>query len=252
MAEQPGAPLLAEATNVGPVQGEQLRGSVEAGPTRLGNFQVCGKEEMPGGLRISGARYQVVSKVLAPGESYQGEPGTMMYMSDDVKMQARWAGWRIFTGEGLAKLKYTNTGSETGYLGLQPNMPMAVVLPFDVGPTASLNCKRGAFMAGDEAVKVLPKLLPAKSCVACCCGGMPPVIQHLTGSGTALLNAGGTVIMKHLQPDEVLMVDTHSVVAFTDGIGSAALCHHRARCDHTHIHALPQPALLMRIVASQI
>lgn len=126
---------------------------------------------------------------------------------------------RVFTGEPLAKLKYTNTGSQTGFLGLMPHMPMAMVIPYDIGPTASLNCKRGAFMAGDESVQVRPKLLPARSALACCCGGMPPIIQHLTGSGTALLNAGGTVMMKQLGPNEKLMVDSHSVVAFTDGIG---------------------------------
>lgn len=157
--------------------------------------------------------------MLGPGETYQGEPGTMFHMSDGMKQRARFAGWRVFTGEGLAKIQFTNHGAGPGYLGLTPNMPMALVVPFDVSSYGTLNCKRGAFMAGDESVKVMPKILPARSAAACCCGGMPPIIQELSGTGTALLNAGGTVMMKQLAPGEKLLVDTHSVVAFSNTVG---------------------------------
>ena len=195
-----------------------LRGATVTGPTTIGAMHVCGSTNMPDGLAVTGARYQVASKRLAPGESYQAEPGVMMYMSDGMRMQARFAGWRLFSGEGFAKLRFTNTVNEPGYLGLTPNMPMALVLPVDVG-SARLNCKRGAFMAGDESVRVYPKLLPARSFAACCCGGMPPVIQHLSGSGTALLAGGGTIMMKQLDHGEVILADTNSVVAFTEGVG---------------------------------
>lgn len=65
-------------------------------------------------------------------------------------------------------------------------MPMALVIPFDVGQMGSLNCKRGAFMAGDSTVKVFPKFLPASSPLACCCGGMPPLIQNVQGASPTL------------------------------------------------------------------
>lgn len=39
------------------------------------------------------------------------------------------------------------------------------------------------------------------------------------GSGVALLNAGGTVVSRTLGPGEKLLIDSHSLVAFTDGIG---------------------------------
>jgi uncharacterized protein (AIM24 family) len=142
----------------------------------------------------------------------------MMYMSDDVKMAARFAGWRALSGEGLAKVAYTNTGASDGFLGLSPNMPMAIVIPYDAA-SGNLNCKRGAFMAGPTTVKVYPKILPAKSAAACCCGGMPPIIQEISGSGTALLNAGGTLLQKELGEGEKLIVDSDSVVAFSRGVG---------------------------------
>ena len=177
--------------------GQLVEGAVTSGPCRIGNFSVVGDVTLPGSFTVCGNRWQVLNKKLEPGETYQGEPGVMMYMSPEVKMEARFGGFgRIFSGEGLAKNKFTNTGQQTGYLGLTPNMPMAIVIPFDVGQRGSLNCKRGAFMAGDETVKVFPKILPASSALACCCGGMPPIIQTVNGHGTALLAAGGTIISR--------------------------------------------------------
>ena len=66
---------------------------------------------------MQGDRYSVCQKILQPGASFGSEPGAMIYMSNDVKMRARFAGLRLFSGEGLAKNKYTNHGSEPGYIG---------------------------------------------------------------------------------------------------------------------------------------
>jgi len=48
---------------------------------------------------------------------------------------------------------------------------------------------------------------------------LPPIIQEVSGAGTALLNAGGTVVSRQLSPGEKLLVDSDSVVAFTQGVG---------------------------------
>jgi len=200
--------------------GECINGAIFSGPSQIGNMNVVGDIQCPGDFTITGKRYSVVNKVLKPNESYQGDTGTMMYMSEEVKMKTSFGGWRMFSGEGLAKNKFTNTSKDAvGYLGLTPNMPMAVIVPFRVGPEQpNLNCKRGAFMAGDDKVRVRPKLLPASSFCAFCCGGMEPVIQSISGEGIALLNAGGTVVSRQLEPGEKLIVDTNSVVAFNDTV----------------------------------
>ena len=96
-------------------------------------------------------------------------------------------------------------------------MPMAIIFPWDTSQ-GTLNCKRGAWLAGDAGVRVMPKILPAASAAACCCGGMPPLIQEVNGQGIALLNAGGTVVKRELSAGETLLVDSDAVVGFTDGI----------------------------------
>jgi len=46
-------------------------------------------------------------------------------------------------------------------------------------------------------------------------GGEGFIMQKLEGDGFAFVHSGGHVIEKHLQPGEVLKVDTGCIVAFT-------------------------------------
>lgn len=145
----------------------------------------------------------------------------MVYMSNEVEMGAKWGGFRaVMGGEALAKVTYTNTASEEGYVGVSPNLPMGVVVPIDLTDVGGgFNIKRGAWMASEPGVSASYKSLPAKSCTACCCGGMPPLIQTLRGEGKAFLNGGGTIAKKELASGETILVDSDAVFAFQDGVG---------------------------------
>ena len=210
---EPGGSLMVQPPRGGPPVSFILPPGVEPGQTMQVQLPAAG-----GGYAMIGERYSILSKVLKPGESFQGEHGVMCYMSESVKMKARFAGWRMFTGEGLAKLQFTNHGQGEAHIGLTPNMPMSIVLPYDCTREGPLNVQLGGFMAGDETVRVMPKVLPAANCAACCCGGMPPIIQELSGTGVAFLGAGGTVMKRTLAPGETVLVDSHSLIAFTNGI----------------------------------
>ena len=93
-------------------------GAIQTGPTSIGNFSVMGRTILPGHFNVAGDRYSVVNTVLQPGESYEAESGAMMFMSNDVHMEAAFGGWRMLSGEGIAKLKFQNRGTEAGYLGI--------------------------------------------------------------------------------------------------------------------------------------
>ena len=122
-------------------------GAIATGPTSIGNFHVMGRTVLPGAFDVAGDRYSVINATLQPGEEYEAESGSMMYMSNQVKMSAAFGGWRMFSGEGVAKLKFRNEGSQPGQLGITPNMPMAIVFPWDTSQ-GTLNCKRGAWLGG--------------------------------------------------------------------------------------------------------
>ena len=67
------------------------------------------------------------------------------------------------------------------------------------------------------------KLLPAKNAFACCCGGLPPIIQEVHGDGSpnsrVFLSIGGTVVVRRLNPGEEMIVDTNTVVGFENTVG---------------------------------
>lgn len=202
------------------------------GKASKGNIEVIGHAtEVSDSITLVGERYTVANKLLQPGETFHSEPGAFLYMSDGVTLKAHFGGWRMFSGEGLAINQYTNNSTEPAILALTPNMPMGSIIPFDLNEQGSLNCKRGAFMAAESSVHVYPKLLPARSASACCCGGVAPVIQEVSGTGHALLAAGGTILKTSLAAGEKILIDTHSVVAFTSSVvfdvkqvGSLATC----------------------------
>ena len=98
--------------------------------TKTGGFEVIGRKDTAT-ESIAGSRYSVVQKKMAPGQKIQAEPGVMMYKHPDVKMSVKFAGWRAFSGEGLAKTMFENKGEGDGYIGLTPNFPFAVVMTVD-------------------------------------------------------------------------------------------------------------------------
>jgi len=145
--------------------------------------------------------------------------------SRDVRLQSHFGGFSgvansVLSGEDIARIKFTNKGQTVGYVGVTPNQPLAIIVPVPLDEYGgSVNAKRGAYIAGPESISARVKILPARSCLACCCGGLPPLIQSVSGSGTGYLAAGGTVVKKTLVPGEKIVVDTDSVVAFTNGVG---------------------------------
>ncbi|KAH8098949.1 hypothetical protein JL720_1921 [Aureococcus anophagefferens] len=182
----------------------------------------------PFGYDVLGDTCGIVAKTLHPGETFHSEPGAMVFMSNDVRMSAKFGrGFRgavsqAVSGEALAKVEYTNAGAGPGYVGMTANQPFSTVIPVQLAalPGGSINVKRGAYMAGTPDVTASMKFLPARDLAACCCGGLPPVIQSVSGAphGTAFLSAAGTIVAKSLQPGEAVVVDSTSIVGFENDV----------------------------------
>lgn len=86
---------------------------------------------------------------MAPDQKMVSEPGTMLTMSDGVETEvvcdnccARQCG-----GEPPINVSYTNSGTETGFVGFTPNVP-AKILPMslDAYPNG-MNAQSGAYMS---------------------------------------------------------------------------------------------------------
>ena len=50
------------------------------------------------------------------------------------------------------------------------------------------------------------------------CGGHGLVLNVISGTGVAFLNASGTVLSKYLRPNEELIAEQHCVLAFQDTV----------------------------------
>ena len=121
---------------------------------------------------------------------------------------------------------YFNESNGASIVGLTPNFPGKVIpLPLQSKGTG-YRCKDGAYFASTGSVHVGYDF---DCCTATCCfGGQGCVRQTVSGDGTAFLAAMGTLQTKRLDVGEVLIVDTHSLVAWeetvTMGIRQNANC----------------------------
>jgi len=205
------------------VQGQMVQGQMVQGQMVQGQMmQGAVVQQQPAtSFEIIGERYQILNVTLAPGTGVTVDPGTMMHMGEDVKMQAKFGGLsRAFSGEELFKTFLKNNGQSPQIVGVTPCVPMAVILPVNLPQVGgSLVCKRGAFLAGlGENVKVRMKFLPTGSPLACLCGGMAPIVQEVYGDSFAFIGVTGTLVTHNLQAGEDIVVDTESIVAFTPSV----------------------------------
>ena len=125
---------------------------------------------------ITGHESQIVTVAIPPGETCQGEPGSMMYLTSPIYMRVScgsdWFG-RCCGGESCCVLNFKNKTNETGYAALVTNEPLAKVVPIELNSPevgGSLIVQQGAYMASYGEVKI------TFSCdfnfMRCCCGGM--------------------------------------------------------------------------------
>lgn len=183
-------------------------------------FQKAGNSNSNCKYAVTGHESQIVTVAIPPGESCQGEPGSMMYLSDPISMKvscgADWFG-RCCGGESCCVLNFNNTTNEVGYAGLVTNEPLAKVVPIEMNdPTVggSLIVQQGAYMASYGEVQITYDC--DCNLVRCCCGGMGLVRQKIVGTGTAFLGATGTIVQKVLGANETILVDTNCLLAYAE------------------------------------
>ena len=174
-------------------------------PGNLYNFAVTGHES------------QVLTMRLQAGESLQGEPGSMLFLTNGVKQHITYEGCcaRCCAGESCCVVHFTNVADEPAYAAVSPNFPTAKVVPVNLASphvNGVLIAQQGSFLASSGIVTIGVSM--DWNCMRCCCSGLGLVRQQITGTGTVFLASTGTIVEKVLQPGETILVDTHCVMAF--------------------------------------
>ena len=180
---------------------------------------------------IHGNDMQVVSIELDPQETVIAEAGSMNWMDQDIKFEAKMGdgsqpnqsifgklldvGKRVLTGESIFLTHFTNVGFGKKEVSFAAPYPGSII-PIDLNTTGhEIICQKDAFLCAAKGTQV--SIAFSQRLGTGFFGGEGFILQKLKGDGLAFLHAGGTVIEKTLN-NETILVDTGCIVAFTQGL----------------------------------
>ena len=179
-----------------------MSGLVEVVPVRV-----------PGTYEILGSDMQILNMEAGKLGKITANPGSMTYMAPSVKMSTNCNNpfGRCMSKESCIQSEFEGDG----FLGLTPSFP-AKVVPLNLGPGNGFRVKTGAFFAsfGNAVVNFDIDCNP----LTCCCAGQGCVRQSIQGDGTAFIAAMGTLMTKELAAGEKLVIDTNSLVAWSENV----------------------------------
>ena len=180
---------------------------------------------------IHGDDMQMVEVELDPQETVIAEAGAMNWMEKGIAFEAKMGdgsepnkgffgkvldvGKRALTGESIFMTHFTNEGhsrAKAAFAAPYPGKIIPVDLP-EVG--GEIMCQKDAFLCAALGTKV--DIAFSRKLGAGFFGGEGFILQRLSGDGKAFIHAGGTVVKKELNNEE-LRIDTGCIVAFSSGI----------------------------------
>ncbi len=179
--------------------------------------------------QIYGEEMQYVEIELDPFETVIAEPGSFLMMEEDIEMttifgdvsgqdEGLWekvfsAGRRILSGEKLFMTAFSHGSQGKRKVSFAAPYP-GKIIPVDLSSfDGKIVCQKDAFLCAAKGVSVGIEF--SKRLGRGFFGGEGFIMQKIEGDGMAFLHAGGYVTKKHLEPAEVLMVDTGCLVGFT-------------------------------------
>lgn len=181
--------------------------------------------------KVYGNDLQFVSIGLAAGQTVVAEAGSLMYMTEDIRMETGisdgsdadsgffgklWnAGKRALAGESFFLLHLTGTDAAPGQAALAGPY-LGKIIPLDLaGFSAPILCQRGAFLAAAYGTKI--DLAFTEHFTAGLFGGENFILQRLSGDGMAFIHACGKVAELQLN-NQSLRIMPGCIVAFEESI----------------------------------
>ncbi|MCC7232667.1 MAG: TIGR00266 family protein [Bacteroidia bacterium] len=169
-------------------------------------------------FKILGDDLQAVEIELDPHEAVRAEVGAMLYMEEGIEMQTGTSGGifsglkRVLAGENFFITSFLNNGNKKSRVLFAAPYP-GKIIPLDLREFGgTFLCQRDGYLCSAEGIDINVEF--TKKIGAGLFGGEGFILQRLSGDGRAFVHAGGTIIEKHLNPDETLRVDTGCLVAF--------------------------------------
>lgn len=182
--------------------------------------------------KIIGDAIQLVEIELDAGETVIAEAGAMMYMSEGITFETKMgdgskaeegffgkllqAGSRILTGESLFMTHFTHQGAGKGHVAFSAPYP-GTIIPVDLSTlhNNTFIVQKDAFLCAALGTRL--SIHFNQKLGAGLVGGEGFILQKIQGDGKAFIHAGGTVIEKDLNNEEI-RVDTGCVVGFEPSV----------------------------------
>ncbi len=166
--------------------------------------------------RIEGTTLPVVTVTLTPGQRIYSSSGGMSWMTQAVEMETNTGGGlgrmvkRALSGESLFVVDYYVDRGE-GEVAFSAEFP-GKIIDLDLAGSQSVIVQKDSFLCAEKSVEL--DLHFRKRLGAGLFGGEGFMLQRLTGPGQAFVNFDGEIVVKDLQPGELLRVDTGHVAMF--------------------------------------
>jgi uncharacterized protein (TIGR00266 family) len=166
--------------------------------------------------KISGDNLQLVTLNIDPGEKVFAEAGSMVYMSANIHMEAKMRGGflkglgRKFMGETMFLTEFTSTGGK-GLVSFGGNAPGTIKV-LELSDGKEFLVQKDAFLVAEDAIDL--SVAFQRRLGAAFFGGEGFILEKLTGDGKVFIHACGDFVEFDLKPDQILKVDTGSVVGW--------------------------------------
>ncbi|MGE3314415.1 MAG: TIGR00266 family protein [Planctomycetaceae bacterium] len=181
---------------------------------------------------VHGDAMQYVEVELDPMEAIVAEAGGMMYMEDGIEMETIFgdgsqqssgflgslvsAGKRLVTGESLFMTVFQNQASSKRRAAFGAPYPGKIIPTHLAEIGGEIIAQKDSFLCAAKGVSV--GIAFNRKIGAGLFGGEGFIMQRLQGDGWAFLHAGGNILERELESDEVLRVDTGCIVAFQTSV----------------------------------
>jgi uncharacterized protein (TIGR00266 family) len=170
--------------------------------------------------RILGTTMPVLEVELGPGESVVSEAGELSWMTSSIQLttHTQFGGGgglfgmlkRVAGGGSLFMTEYKALGGP-GAISFATKLPGHIV-PIEVGAGQEYMIHRHGFLCATPQIQISVGL--QQSLGAGIFGGDGFLLQRVSGAGTAWIELSGELIVKDLQPGEMLLVHPGHVGAY--------------------------------------
>lgn len=169
---------------------------------------------------ISGDNLQFANVEISPGEMVYSEAGSMVYMSGNVRMEAKASGGlmkglkRAVTGETFFVTHFFADGGP-GLIGFAGEVP-GKIQALDLRGGKQWVLQKSSFLAAEQNVDL--DIAFQKKFGAALFGGEGLILETVKGDGTVFINGCGDFIDYNLAPNQMLKVSTAHVVAWENSV----------------------------------